>query len=205
MNKGYYCAINILIHNKIYNNEGFPIIYWLSEEDFNKRGGHFLDYIVREKIFENENFKSFIINTMLEKDGYLDGEIKIFVDNGEDNQFTFSNKLNGYYALKDFSSEDASTIYLPYIIDIFSDLYVKSFKSNYEKSFDDELSPNDNIIENIKHIYKLLKDKYKEKLSDTTILQYITKQINMKFSQEDTKLIVENLTNIIVNTHGNMD
>ena len=105
------------------------------------------------------------------------------------NNYSFSHIYYNEYAIDDDKIQQKSmsiqdiyeleknhlyNLVLEYIYDIMVKLYQIVYKKNYEN---DDKSEIDNII----NIYTILKEKYKERVSSTTLEQYIRSQLQQNY------------------------
>lgn len=173
MNNGGIVALNIFVKDEIINDGGIPILfYWNFEND------------LIEELKENEALQSFIRKNIKAKD-FGDTSISgIYFNNNftkesnDDEYKTFASSLQNMYNIETFDYD------LDILHEIFTALYLKSFKQTYN----DNLTKDDSILD----IIRKLKEKYPSRISYTVLRNYILSQLRDLYNLSE-----ENKTTII--------
>ena len=173
MNNGGIVALNIFVKDEIINAGGIPILfYWNFEND------------LIEELKENEALQSFIKKNIKAKDF---GDTSIsgiyfnnnFTEDSNDDEYkTFTSSLQNMYNIETFDYD------LDILHEIFTALYLKSFKQTYN----DNLTKDDSILD----IIRKLKEKYPSRISYTVLRNYILSQLRDLYNLSE-----ENKTTII--------
>lgn len=177
-------AINVYdkITYMLYNKSCVPILfYWNGQGD------------LLESILKDEKFKETYLNTIIDYNVFKNLIISYFYFKfGEDGKEIYDDRVESIYKyvkLKDFNSEQ---IIYQLVIPHFYELYEKALKEKYEdtKVFNKEI---------ITDIYTKIKNKYKEKIEKTTILNWIRSELinNDKIDNDNINYIIEKLTKIL--------
>lgn len=170
-------AINLTVGNTLVNPSKQPILfYWDGTGDLQEiiRTDETIQNIFKESCFTYDDFLTASINYF--RFDYVDGEEKYIEENIE---ISSCIKLN----------EMKEDIWVNEVKPHFDFLYTKSFNETYVF--------NENIKEDFKIIVNKLKEKYPEKVSTKTILNYIRSKLSKDIGTTDKEFILENVAKII--------
>lgn len=170
-------AINLTIENKLINPTKQPILfYWDGTGDLQEiiKTDETIKNIFKEKCLTYDDFLSSSINYF--RFDYIDDEEK-YVE-----EFI---SLPSYIGLDQMNEN----IWINEVKPYFDFLYTKSFNESYIFS--------ENVKEDFKTITNKLKEKYPEKVSSTTIINYIRSKLSKDISVTDKDFILENVAKII--------
>jgi len=148
-------------HQYILNPTSHPIIfYWDGQKN------------IVDEIFGNEQFLEYIYNNILNIENYSFTYLYYNdYDIEDDNIRQESLNLQDIYKL---SLHNLSNLANDYIFDIMINLYKIVYKKEYDCKYD-------TIIDNIMDIYRILKNKYKERISVETLEQYVRSQLQQQY------------------------
>ena len=177
----YLVSFNITHNKTLLNPSNIPILYYSNSTN--------MDELFLE-LSNDENFIQFI-DTNITPEQY--GETKItyfmFTIVSEEYKEQISN-------LQDICKLDKlNSLKLKFIKEIF--IYLFSYSHKNEKI---DLSKYDNDIDLILHIYDVLKTKYSNKVSSTTIREYVNSQLKQKYhlSNKNTEEVLLTFDGIIL-------
>lgn len=182
-------AINIIdeLNGTLVNNQKYPILYYWNGEDHD---GLF------ESLRHDSNFKKYVLKGV--SDYFTSRMYFFYFDNRDgDERYTEQNKtIQEYVSYDDLSDEHHRVLIHKYVFPAFDKLYNDVFKTSY---------PNcnvDNIYDIVKSIYVKIKNKYGDRVSVNTVVNYVRSQMmNEKFYEyvnEDTrKSLFKHITEII--------
>ena len=175
-------AINILdkTNNKLLNPTLVPLLfYWNGEDD------------VLTEIRHNEDFIKFIEQHITELN-YTQTDIAFFyftnisgVEDYKDKNISIQEAIS----LNLFNSENI----VNYFIKLhFEELYKISFKTDFDNT-------DINIVDEIKQIYKVLKDKFSSRISKPTVVNWVRSVLLDKdnFNNTNTTYIINKLNEIL--------
>lgn len=169
---------------KLYNNNGYPLLFYWNDEDK-----------LTDVLKDNENLKNKILNIINDnKDIY--GTLKFngysfYIDeNDEEIYDTIEYYIQDIYLLGD--DAQSKIIKNKFIVDILNNLYKITFGKDYK--FNDFL-----FESSIYDIYKDLKEKHNDKININTILNYIKSElINTYFlNDKNCKTIIDYVNKIL--------
>ena len=147
----------------ILNPTSHPIIfYW---NDLNENN-------IIDEIFQNEQFLEYMNSNILNINNYSFSHI--YYNEYAINEDKIQQKSMSIQDIYELEKNHLYNLVLEYIYDIMVKLYQIVYKKNYEN---DDKSEIDNII----NIYTILKEKYKERVSSTTLEQYIRSQLQQNY------------------------
>lgn len=167
---------NINNTNNLLNKDGIPLLFYCN--DIN---------VLHKQLLEDLNFREFINKNCFLPEIYENTYISYFYFILENEEY-YSETIN-IQNLIPFSKMNNIEInfYKVYIKGIFENLYRLSFKTQYDDtnmSFDI-----DNILIDI---YTQLKNKYKEKITKITLINYVRSEL------QKTNLLTDNINWIII-------
>ena len=203
-----FCAINATILDKLINKNNIPLVYYFDGSS---------DDLIFD-IMKSKSFIDFIYNDILSQpNGYIYGKISMFYykdDKYTEQSFYLRDKIS----LSNICSELIRIVYADMMLNLFTDLYKKSFTT--ELVLEDEYKEQpycDYCCYVIKTIYNKLKEKYGSRLSFITLKNYVLKHLStfyfqdnegkqhFKLRTDDINCIIDDLTNLLNNTDGTMD
>lgn len=171
-------AINIIntLDNTLVNNQTYPILYYWSGEDYSE---------LSESLQNDENFKKYVFKDIT---NYFTSKIYFFFfdDRNNDEQYIEQNmSLQEYVKFDELTDQQKRELISHYIFPVFDKLYVDVFKTHYPNN------DKDNIYNILKSIYTKIKNKYGERVSERTVINYVRSELMnerfYKLIQEETR------------------
>jgi len=180
MDRKSLVAINIVLGDKLINPKHTPILfYWDGEGD------------LENIIYDSQEIKNILVKNIHSLSDYNKTSIAYFYfyynDEGHE-QIVEEITHVAYHCTID---EFGDSIYEELTFPIFQYLYKCSFKEDYTN--DTGMTTDD-----IKDIYNQLKEKYPDRISLETVINYVRKKLGEQNIEEENKeLIVDKLKNIL--------
>lgn len=172
-------SINVLSNDVLLNKSKVPILYYWNGE------GNLIESILFDEYFINN-----YINTIKSIEEFNSIELAFFYFNYEDNIESCENNIiyiKNYINFNQFESHH-----------IVNELLFDKFVELYKIAFNEEYKGLEKIDESIKDVYNKIKEKYKEKISKKTIINYIISKLKEdSISNENINTIINELKQIL--------
>ena len=179
-------AINIIVNDKIINKNGVPILfYWNGESS-----------LLTKAIYDDQNFKSLLYNTIINYDNYADAKLSFFYflyENNEEKYIEDFSIVQNEMKLSELDTEQ-SLFYKEFLLYHFLYLY----KSAYHEDYKEDISII-GIDDAILDIYDKIQNKYPKRVIKSTVINYIRGELQKtdKLSMENTDWIIYQLENLL--------
>lgn len=178
-------AFNITANNKLLNKSEVPVLfYWNGTSN------------VIESIFSDNNFYSFLKNTVFNSDIYNIAKIALFYFKYEEGEI-YNEAIYNIQDLAPLSSleETDRSFYKQYLWTHFEYLY----ESAYHQKYDEESVSIFDIDEYILDIYDKIQSKYPKRVIKSTVINYIRGELQNKdgLSTQNTDWIIAQLENLL--------
>lgn len=179
---GNFIAINITTYDRIFNNDGYPIIfYWDGESDMIKDIKNDPDFynIVKDNCLNRSN-------------NYTGSFLKIIYVNNFGDHISHKEETIPIQDLYPLEKIEDSYLWIGHVFSILTNLY----KDVYKKDFVNSESYNKTLL--IPYLYKEIRACTNKDLSNDTITNYIMMELNDsgEFSQRNIRYIINYLKNI---------
>lgn len=171
-------VINIVNRVTMVSKNKVPILYYWDESK-----------VLESQIVNDDKFKQQYLNNIT-LDDYNNLDLVYFkykiIDNNEIYDENIIN-LNELITFNDFDSKE--------IIDSIIKQKFNIFFNN--AMYKDPYQISDNIEEYITYNYRIIKERYNDKLYKMTFINWVRSEINQELSSENCKIVIQNLTNIL--------